>query len=328
MSGGTRRRAPVTLAVIAAAAAACSSPPPAPEPVSPEEHARIVQEWRDWRHDQLVRPDGWLSLTGLYWLETGSSTMGADPGNDLVLTRADAPSRLGSFEVGTDEVVFTPAEDAAVSADGTPFAGGAVWRSQEGAEAVEMSHGTLTWHVIERDGRLGVRLRDADSPLLRAFAGVEYYPLAPEWRLAGTFEAHEPPKIIKVPSILGTIGDEESPGTAVFEVDGTEYRLDLWRDSDDPANFFTAFADETNGDTTYGGGRFLWIDAPDEHGRIVVDFNRSYNPPCAFTPFSTCPLPPMQNRLPLRIEAGELAFETAPAEPAGDPGAAQSPSAR
>lgn len=288
------------------AVAACSAGPPPPEPVDSADHERRVAEWRAWRHDQLVRPDGWLSLIGLYWLEPGLRSFGAGAQADLRVTREDAPEILGVFEVAEDSVRFEPAEEVAVRAGEEPFAGGTVWTAEENAEAIELSHGTLTWLVIARDGRLGVRLRDADSTLLREFIGAQYYPLAPEWRLDGTFETHHPPKVIQVPSILGTIGDVDSPGTAVFTVDGTEYRLDLWKDSDDPANFFTAFADESNADTTYGGGRFLWIDAPDEHGRIEVDFNRSYNPPCAFTPYSTCPLPPTQNRLPLRIEAGEL----------------------
>lgn len=300
------------------AVAGCSGGPPPAEPVDPADHAERVQEWRAWRHEQLVDPEGWLSLAGLYWLEPGENRFGAGPEAELVVESAAAPATIGTFTVGDDgsEVRFVPADGVEVLGDGAPFSGGRVWSrpeadAEDGPETVLLRHGSLAWHVIERNGRLAVRLKDAENPVLIGFDGMDYYPLASEWRLDGRFEAYEPPRTIKVPDVLGGVDDVESPGAAVFELDGAEYRLDLWRDSADPANFFTAFADETNGETTYGGGRFLWIDAPDERGRIEVDFNRSYNPPCAFTAFATCPLPPQQNRLPLRIEAGELDFDQA-----------------
>lgn len=297
----------LTLATVACGAE--PGAPPAPEPYDAEAHEERVGEWRAWRHEQLGRPDGWLSLAGLYWLEEGLVTLGGDPGADLVVGRPDTPAHLGTFDVRADRVDFAPAADVLVVVGGDPMSPGTVWRADSDEPAAEMHFGTLTWYVIERGGRLGVRLRDSDNPILADFAGMEYYPLAAAWRFEGRFEPYDPPRTIRIPNVLGTVSEEPSEGAAVFEVDGVEYRMDLWRDSDDPANFFTAFADTTNADTTYGGGRFLWIDAPDEHGRLVVDFNRSYNPPCAFTPYSTCPLPPPQNRLDLRIEAGERVFE-------------------
>lgn len=320
MSGGATaagvgiRAAAAALAALAALA--CGGGVPPPESIGEQEHAAQVAEWRQWRHDELARPDGWLSLIGLFWLAPGDNVLGADPDADLVVARQDAPGRIGTFHLalgaegrpGDAAAVFDPAPGVPVAADGEPFAGGPVRADDHEDGPTMLSLGTLSWFVIRRDDRLGVRLKDSASPLLLSFTGMEYFPVTPRWRLPGRFEAYDPPRTIKVPNVLGTIGDTESPGAAVFEIDGRELRLDLWKDSDDPANFFTAFGDESNGDSTYGAGRFLWIDAPDEHGRIVVDFNRAYNPPCVFTAFATCPLPPLQNRLPARIEAGESSF--------------------
>ena len=142
---------------------------------------------------------------------------------------------------------------------------------------------------------------------MTSFESIDNFGLAAEWHRPGCYVGYGPAKIIKVPNVLGTVADVESPGAAVFGIDGKTYRLDLWKNSDDSVNFFTAFGDESNNDSTYGAGRFLWIDAPDDQDLVVVDFNRSYNPPGAFTAFATCPSPPQQNRLPLplRIEAGE-----------------------
>ena len=183
-----------------------------------------------------------------------------------------------------------------------------IWPAPEGGDAPLLQVGSVSFFVIERDGRLALRVRDADSPVRRSFAGVDSYPVSLRWRLPARFVAHEPPRTIRVPSVLGTVHDTDSPASVQFTIDGVTYTLDLWKDSDDPVNFFTAFGDATNGDTTYGGGRFLWVDAPDEYGRTVVDFNKAYNPPCVFTPFATCPLPPKDNRLPVRVEAGEKKF--------------------
>lgn len=301
------RLATLSLSLTAMACGGGATPPP-PEPYDPAAHQARVEQWRTWRHEQLNRPRGWISLAGLYWLEPGVNTIGGDPAADLVVARPGTPSLLGRFDVAGEAVSFAPADGVSISVAGVEFAEGVVWQRGHDAETRTLEHGTLAWFVIERGGRLGVRLSDSDSPLLRAFTGMEYFPLSPRWRLDGRFEPYDPPRTIMIPNILGTVGEEPSEGAAVFVVDGTEYRIDLWRDSDDPANFFTAFADTTNGDTTYGGGRFLWIDAPDEYGRLEIDFNRSYNPPCAFTPFATCPLPPPQNRMELHIEAGEKSF--------------------
>lgn len=277
-------------------------------PYDVDAHREAVESWRQWRHEQLTRPDGWLSLVGLYWLKPGDNSLGSADDNALVYARTGIPERLGVFRVNGDSVTFTAVEGVTPTVGEEPVAE-VLARDRAADSGPVIAWDTLRWNVMVRGDEFVVRLKDASSPVLTEFEAIDNFQLASEWHRRGRYVAHEPPKIIKVPNVLGTVADVESPGAAVFAVDGTSYRLDLWKDSDDPVNFFTAFGDQSNNDSTYGAGRFLWIDAPDEQGRVVVDFNRSYNPPCAFTAFATCPLPPQQNRLPLHIEAGEKTFK-------------------
>jgi hypothetical protein len=309
--------------MVIAATAACGgrAEPPPLAAYDAAAHRADVEAWRAWRHGELVKPDGWLSLSGLYWLTPGTYRLGAAPDSDLVYAREGVPAWLGTLEVTPTSVDFAPAPDVGiVVGDGTAAARvfDEAWR-EAGIEPPIMSWGDLQWYVIVREDHFALRLKDAASPRVVEFEGMDYFELAPEWRFDATFEVYDPPKTITIPNVFGTLGDEESPGAVVFERDGETYRLDMWRDSDDPDNFFTAFGDLTNAGLTYGAGRFLWVDAPDAWGRTVVDFNRSYNPPCAFSAFATCPLPPAQNRLSLPVEAGEMAFGAKVDLPKGPP---------
>jgi uncharacterized protein len=280
-----------------------SSPPPAP-PVA--EHLRSVEEWSSRRIATLREPDGWLSLVGLYWLRPGANGFGSDSSNPLVYPAAYVPPKLGDFVLENDTVRF----DVAAGVDITD--GGAAIRSTvmtyDGDHPTVLRSGSLEWLIIRRGDRLGVRARDTLSPVRTGFEGIDRFPVDIGWRFAARFVTHEPADTIEVPNVLGTVNHTASPGTVVFEREGRTYSLRMWKDSDDPANFFTAFADRTNGGATYGGGRFLWVDAPDADGWTVVDFNRAYNPPCVFTEYATCPLPPRENRLPFAIEAGEKMY--------------------
>lgn len=295
-----------SLALVLALTAASACAPDAP-PLDPVEHALAVEEWGKQRHETLMEPDGWLSLVGLFWLDQGANTFGAGDGNDLVYAgspEAELPQQIGTFTREDMTVRFDAAPGVEVTAGGEPVSF-AVLTVESGQEPLEMQLGSLRWFLIRRGERLAIRAKDSRSPVRTEFAGIDMFPTVTEWSLPARFEHHDPPDTIQVPSILGTVSDTEIPGTVHFELDGERYSLSMWKDSDDPANFFTAFADQTNGLATYGGGRFLWVDAPDEDGLTRVDFNRSYNPPCVFTEFATCPLPPPENRLAASIQAGE-----------------------
>jgi len=168
--------------------------------------------------------------------------------------------------------------------------------------------GSLRWYVMARQDRFAVRLMDAQSRVRTEFEGIDHYPVTLDWRVMARWDPYDPVKTIQVPNVLGTVREQASAGALVFEVDGATHRLDVHGDVGEE-RYFTVFADGTNGDTTYDGGRYVWVDAPDQDGWVVLDFNKSYNPPCVFTDYATCPLPTPQNRLPLAVTAGEKKYD-------------------
>ena len=267
-----------------------------------EEHVAAVEAWRQDRIERLRRPDSWLSLAGLGWLEVGESTCGSDPSSDVELP-ASAPARTGTFHVDASGTVeFEAAPDAGVKNLGREV-GRMKVDDDSGGTPTLLEVGTVTFFVIRRGERLGVRIKDSASAVRSEFEGIESYPISWQWRLEARFERYDPPRAIPIPNVLGTIEDEQSPGAVVFKIDGKSHRIDALPGADDD-EVFLVFGDLTNGQETYGGGRFLYADLSSD-GKMVVDFNRSYNPPCAFTPYATCPLPPQQNRLDLLVRAGE-----------------------
>ena len=283
--------------ILALILAACA--PPAP---SPEAHAAEVRSWHEGRIARLKSETGWLTLVGLYWLHDGSNSVGTAPDNDLVMPAGKAPAHVGVLVLAEGKVRFEVAPDAKVTRGGQPFTSGPLRSDAEG-EPDLLEIGPLNFMIIRRGERLGVRLRDRQSEVRRSFQGIETWPVNDAWRLDGRFEPYDPPRQIGIPTVLGTVENMTCPGVVVFQAGGSEFRLEpvLEEGTDD---LFFIFADQTNGKGSYPAGRFLYT-SPPEQGHVVIDFNHSYNPPCAFTPYATCPLPPRQNRLPLRIEAGE-----------------------
>ncbi|MEO7974585.1 MAG: DUF1684 domain-containing protein, partial [Thermoanaerobaculia bacterium] len=176
-----------------------------------------------------------------------------------------------------------------------------------------VEYGTLSFFAIRRGDRIGIRVKDSAAATLKAFHGLEYFALDGKWRIEGRFEAAAEVKEIPIPNALGFDEPIRSPGHVAFSIDGKEHRLLALDDTGD-GRLFLVFGDKTNGRETYGGGRFLYTDPPKD-GAVMLDFNRAYNPPCVFTPYATCPLPPRENRLPLRIEAGEKSFSGHDAKP-------------
>jgi uncharacterized protein (DUF1684 family) len=302
--------------VLPLAVAGCggAEQPEAPEAAAAgQAHRAEVEAWHQKRIERLTAEDGWLSLVGLAWLGPGENPTGSKPDSIVVLPDT-APPEVGAFVVDGDAVAFEArgrSGVAVVGEDGLEPVppGGRVPLLADTAEGgpTVLAVGSLRFFVIDRDGRLGVRVRDPEGPARRGFVGIETFPVDPAWRIEARLDPYDPPHTLAVPTILGTVSDSPSPGAVVFEVDGKSYRLDAVAEPGD-ADLFLVFGDRTNGDTTYGAGRFLYAEAPapdDPEHRVVVDFNRAYNPPCAFTPFATCPLPPPGNRLPFAVEAGE-----------------------
>lgn len=290
-------------------ASRAADPEPKAVPASDGAYQKEIDAFRQERTDGLKRPDGWLSLVGLFWLQEGDNRFGSGAENRVIFPEGSAPEVAGKFVRHGDKVSVEAAEGSGLTSDGKPVIrlDLAVDADKDGPTRLEL--GSLRFYVIKRGDRLGVRVKDANSALVKNFTGLDNYPTRPEWRFEAKFEPYEPVKRIPVPNILGQIDDTSSAGAVVFEYGGKTYRLDgLGKPGE---GLFLIFADDTNGKETYGAGRFLDTDPPKD-GKVVVDFNKAYNPPCAFTAFATCPLPPKQNRLALSVEAGEKKFAGGP----------------
>jgi uncharacterized protein (DUF1684 family) len=291
----------VVAAPAGAAAAAAAAPPAAAD------YAAEVEAWRREREARLRAPDGWLSLVGLTWLGKGASRFGSAPDDDVPLP-APAPPHAGTLLVDGTSVRIRFAPGVKATLNGKPWvlpSGGAPLRTDAGdAEPDVIGFGGVTLQVIDRDGRLGARVKDPESPARKHFAGLAWFPIDRAYQAIARLEAHAAPTEIVVPDASGGKQRLQSPGTLAFTMLGRPFRLDPVRDGPDDGDLLVIFRDLTAGHETYGGGRFLRARRrPD--GAFVVDFNRAYSPPCAFTPHATCPLPPPQNRLPLRVPAGE-----------------------
>jgi uncharacterized protein len=270
------------------------------------EHQREVETWRTDRIARLRRPDGWLSLVGLFWLEAGENRVGSDPSSAVRLPAGAAPPRLGTIVLSGSLMRFRAEPGVVVTSHNRPVQE-VVLQTDQAGEPTLLQHGSVSFYVIQRGERLGVRVKDANAEALKHFRGIENFPFVESWRLIARFEPSDSVRHISVPNILGNVTSEESPGALAFEHGGKTYRLDVVREAG-TEDFFVIFGDSTNGHETYGGGRFLYA-SPPKDGRTVLDFNKAYNPPCVFTPYATCPLPPPQNRLQIRIEAGEKNYE-------------------
>jgi hypothetical protein len=273
-------------------------------------HRAAVDEWHAQRVARLTSESGWLTLVGLYWLQPGSNAFGRDPGNALVLDHPAMPTTLGEFLLADGAVRFRAAPGATVTADGAPVTELALASDAADPGPTVLASGSLRFYLIDRVGRLGVRVRDVEHPLRRGFAGVERYPVDPGWVVAARYERYPEPRQVRIVNVLGMTDEMTVPGALVFERDGAQHRLDAILESPDDDQLFVMFADATSGHGTYGAGRFMYLPLP-EGDEVAIDFNRAYNPPCAFNQFATCPLPPPQNRLALAVTAGEKDYHAA-----------------
>jgi len=251
-----------------------------------------VQRWRQWREDRerrLAAPDSWLGLIGLVWLQEGANAVGADAAATVVLPAG--PAHLGQLVCAGTQVAWQPAAGDAIAL-----------RTDAGGEPSVVDVDGLAFFVIERDGRLAVRVRDLEWAKKRPFSGLETFAYDPAWRVVAEWRPLDPPQTLMVPDASGELKSVTVAWQAAFRIGDASVALLPTRVSDAGALF--VFRDATSGRQTYGAGRFLDAPSPVD-GRIVLDFNRAYSPPCAFTAFATCPLPPPENRLPFAIVAGE-----------------------
>ena len=275
-------------------------------PAQDQAYQADILKWRQKRVEELTGEGGWLSLAGLFWLKQGQNRFGSAPSNEIALPRNRAPRLAGSLWLSNGIVRLRAKPDAGITHDGARAINLVLESDADGKQTI-LKLGSLTFYVIKRGERLGVRVKDPQNPDRSSFGGLDYFPVNPKWILDAKYEAHVPHKMISIVNVLGMVEEMPSPGTLVFDVDGKTYRLDPVLEKGEK-QWFIIFADATSGKETYGAGRYLYADPPGADGKVILDFNKSYNPPCAFTKFATCPLPPRQNRLPFRVEAGEKKY--------------------
>jgi len=272
-----------------------------------EAYRAEVRKWRADREARLKADGGWLTVAGLFWLKEGENRFGTDPAGDIVLPAGSAPAKAGVFTLKGERVTVSLLPGASGRLGGKPVVGAAALRADTSGASDVLEMGELSMNVIERGGRLGIRLKDRNNPARKSFTGLKWFDVKEEYRVEARWVAYPEPKPINVPNILGQIEAMPSPGYAEFTLAGKPLRLDGVLEEPHAEELFFIFRDQTSGKETYGAGRFLYSGLP-KGGKVVLDFNKGYNPPCAFTDYATCPLPPPQNRMPIRVEAGERAY--------------------
>ncbi|SHM02447.1 DUF1684 domain-containing protein [Rhodanobacter sp. OK091] len=270
-----------------------------------DSYKQSIEQWRAGRLERLTAPGGWPSLAGLEWLKDGPNRIGSAADNDIVLTVG--PAHLGVADLASNgEVHLVLEHDSGALIDGKPVYEATLIDDVKAGDATPttVSFGTASFYLIDRDGRKGLRVKNSDAPSRKHFLGIDSFPIDPSWRIEATWVPAAPGETLEMGTVIGTIDKYPVPGKLEFSRDGKQFEILPVIEVPGDKQYFIVFADRTSGKETYGAARFLYIDPPKD-GKVVLDFNKAYNPPCAFTPFATCPLAPPENRLDLRVTAGE-----------------------
>ena len=268
-------------------------------------HEEQIRDWRQRRGERLASDSGWVTLVGLEWLREGENQVGSDASSTIKIPGGQA--NWGTIHVFGDELRFVPAQNGGVTVNGAE-ASEVMLVADNAGEPTLISSGNLSFYVIFRES-YALRIKDSQAPALLEFTGVKNYDFQPDWRFNARFIPAEEGQTIEIANVLGHFSPSPVYGFVEFERDGVNYRLLALGDESSESLWFL-FADRTSGRETYGAGRFLYSDGMPENGRLLVDFNKAYNPPCAFNDYSTCPLPPQQNRLDLAVTAGEKDYHS------------------
>ncbi len=264
-----------------------------------DNYRQQVEQWRAEHQGKLTADDGWLTVIGLDWLKEGDNRIGADPSSEVPLPPGSAPPRVAVITLHAGKALLHPAPGVRLTLNGKPAT---VTALREDDDILAINH--LKFYVIRRGDRAGIRLKDNDSAARKHFQGLAWYPIDPAWRIQAKFTPWPTPHNLVFHNTIGQQETEPSPGYVTFQKDGREFRLEAMVDE---GKLFFVLRDQTSGKTTYGASRFLYAEQP-RNGTVWLDFNQTENPPCAFTAYATCPLPPPQNRLALAIKAGEKKY--------------------
>jgi hypothetical protein len=274
---------------------------------SDPKYVEEIKNWQKERVESLKSEEGWLNLAGLYWLKPGSNTFGAAKDNQIVFPAGKATAQLGKMILENGEVWLEADPAAEIWQENNPASRLKIFGDGMGRPSI-LRHRSLRWFIIKRGDKYGVRLRDLEHPNLSSFQGIESYPIHAKWRVEAKLEIPTTPRKIAITDVLGQTSQQDSPGTLVFTLKGKTHRLDAVDAGDE---LFILFGDKTNQKQTYPSGRFVYAKKPGADGIVILDFNKAYNPPCAFTEFATCPLPPAQNNLGIAVAAGERRYGVA-----------------
>jgi uncharacterized protein (DUF1684 family) len=284
--------------ILALALCACTNT----DPIITDEaaYAESISQWQHQRVERLKSKTGWLNLTGLFWLEEGENSFGSDPSNKVVFPEKAAPF-CGTLTLAEGKVQIQVAEGVKIAIGDSLITRAALINDHE-ENATHLQQGDLAWYIIKRGERYGIRMRDYKHPRIKELDHIPTYPIQTEYVVEATLKPFDEPRTMTVATPLeGFTESYQCPGELHFKIKNQD--LVLYPFSSGKGYFFV-LADETTGLDTYGAGRFMYS-MPDSTGRIILDFNKAYNPPCAFSPYATCPMPPRENFLPIAIEAGE-----------------------
>lgn len=265
----------------------------------PVDYVESIEEWKEYRINVLKGPTNWLRLVSIYWMEEGENRFGSGADQDLILPAGTIPDHAGTLTLEDGIVTLSVAEGVVMTHEGVPVREMMMY---DGGERFRVEHGTLEWFIDNRGDLYGLKLYNKENSKADAFDGFPSYPLAPEWHLKASFVAKSDSTTITVDNVIGEEVERYSPGNIEFRAGGKDHSVIAFEAN---SGLFIIIADETNRTETYYSGRYMIIPFPDEDGNTIIDFNKAYNPPCAYSKFTTCQLPPQQNRLDIAITAGE-----------------------
>lgn len=268
------------------------------------DYIKEINDWHQIRIENLKKENGWLNLVGLFFLKEGENSFGSGKQNDFVIDDPALPEKICTFILKDTVVEMIAHNNVQLLVDNHPVKRIIMHHDLTGKPTI-VTYKSYRWFIIKRGDKFALRVRNLNSPLVREFKGIERFPVNEDWRIVADFIPYNPPKEVLIPSIIGIPEKEISPGKVRFKIKDKIFELESIDSGD---KLFFVFADETNGMETYGAGRFLYADKPDSNGKVILDFNKAYNPPCAFTRYATCPLPTPDNYLRIRITAGEKKY--------------------
>jgi uncharacterized protein (DUF1684 family) len=274
-----------------------------------ETYKKEIKQWQEKRAERLANENGWLTLCGLYWLKSGENTFGTDSANTIIFPSGKSPKIAGSLWLENGVVKLRTRPHVEIKFHDSLVTSLILRSDEEGkADPTVLTTSTLSFYLIKRGSQLGVRIKDKGNPARTLFKGLDFFDVNLQWRIEAKFLPYNPTKVIQAATVVNTVQSDTCIGAVVFNIGQTACRLEAILERGTPDQLYIMFSDETSGKETYGNGRQLNTDMPDENNNVMIDFNKAYNWPCAYTEFATCPIPPRENHLNIRVEAGEKKY--------------------